>query len=1017
MTSEKYRDLFQVLPTPYLVLSPDENTFKVNTANVAFLSLFHSSEYLNGKDIKSYLLSICPNTDCSLWIKALHYTIQKKRSSKLVQPLCISDIHKSGLIKKQFNILNTPVYDSNNEVEIIICSLTEETEGVTFIPDDSVLLTGEKFLAEIQNLAKIGSWEVDLITKNISWSDGVKDIYEVEPDYIPAIGKEGKFYRDDESKDKVINAFYGAIKTGGSFDLEVEIITAKGKNRWIRTCGITEMKDGACVRIYGATQDITEKKLTEQALFDSQNTYKSVLQSIEGIVWEADAETHIFSFISDQAKNILGYTAKDIFKKFNLWEDYIHPDDKAAARSFYAKPYSQERRTIDYRMIKADGNVIWMKDIFSVIKDEGKSGRLLGLMVDISSTKRLSELEYLEKAVLELNSQKNSNFEEVLTLYLKGIEALFPNLKCSIMQLKNNRLYQWAAPSLPRFFIYAIEAIPIGLNIGSCGSAAYLKRKVWVNDIQNDLRWAGYQDIALRVNFKSCWSYPLIDSNNQVMATLGIYCEEAREPDSHELKIIERATSLLTVVIENRRNAETLSETLLLRAKGEEIARFGTWLWDIENDSVVWSDSLYSIYGVEKNASASTFEMHESLLHPEDKNKVKQHMEAALQSNKDIEFEERIIWPDGKLRHIKTWAKTIVDTTGAPIKMIGACLDITESKNIQEELSVSEARFRNLVESQTNYVIRIDFDARYTYANKKYMEDFGWLYDSKDIVGQSAEISVLPYHELRLAETTIKCRNSPNRVFEVELDKYALNGSVKATLWHFICLTDSVGEPSEIQCVGIDVTESKQTQDALSQSNERYNYVNMATNDVTYDWDITTDNIDWGNAFYRLLEFEKKDGNFSIKDWALRVHPEDIGEVEKNLLSVLEDPSKNKWVVNYRFRKADDTYITVEEKGYIVRSPAGKAIRMIGVLRDITDRLNHIKAIESQNQKLKEIAWMQSHVVRAPLSRIMGLIQILKDEKTDMSEKMEFLDHLLASADELDDIIKDIAGKTGRVVI
>jgi len=82
----------------------------------------------------------------------------------------------------------------------------------------------------------------------------------------------------------------------------------------------------------------------------------------------------------------------------------------------------------------------------------------------------------------------------------------------------------------------------------------------------------------------------------------------------------------------------------------------------------------------------------------------------------------------------------------------------------------------------------------------------------------------------------------------------------------------------------------------------------------------------------------------------------------------------------------------------------------IAVTTDITDRLNYIKAIEERNNQLQEISWIQSHIIRAPLSRIMGLIPLIRDKNIDEQEKM--LDFLEASANELDEVIKNITDKT-----
>lgn len=87
------------------------------------------------------------------------------------------------------------------------------------------------------------------------------------------------------------------------------------------------------------------------------------------------------------------------------------------------------------------------------------------------------------------------------------------------------------------------------------------------------------------------------------------------------------------------------------------------------------------------------------------------------------------------------------------------------------------------------------------------------------------------------------------------------------------------------------------------------------------------------------------------------------------------------------------------------------------LVNDITERELHIEAVERQNEILKDIAWTQSHVVRAPLARLMGLVQAMKDEKISESDKMIFYNHILKSADELDEIVKSVVNKSQEVNI
>lgn len=108
-------------------------------------------------------------------------------------------------------------------------------------------------------------------------------------------------------------------------------------------------------------------------------------------------------------------------------------------------------------------------------------------------------------------------------------------------------------------------------------------------------------------------------------------------------------------------------------------------------------------------------------------------------------------------------------------------------------------------------------------------------------------------------------------------------------------------------------------------------------------------------------------------------------------------------------RKKNGELICVEENSNLIGHKGKKA--KIVFANDVSERLNYIAAIEAQNEKLREIAWVQSHVVRAPLSRLMGLIDLFINNRNTHEENCLILDYLLSSAHELDDVIKDISDK------
>ena len=404
-----------------------------------------------------------------------------------------------------------------------------------------------------------------------------------------------------------------------------------------------------------------------------------LLQSIEGIVWEADLSMQQFTLVSDQIKPILGISPEEWRSRYGLWESMIHHDDKQIVTDYHNLPAAEiKNHTFDYRLVRADGRIVWIRDNVSVIYDANEAIGLGGIMLDNTEAERLNAAERLERDMLRINSDLSVPLNEVLSGYLEGLEALFPEMTCSIHLIKNNRLAIGISPSLPPDYLTALVDLPIGDNVGSCGTAAALKKQIIVGDISTDRRWENYRRLAIPYNLRACWSNPVIDSDGEVMATLGMYYREPKFPGEEELKIMERGTALLQIVLENRKKTEIIKEANLLMLQSQELAHFGNWLWNIQQDKVSWSPALYNIYGLDPEDFKATFAGYQERLHPEDRARIYHIIENVLKTGEDVEFQERIIRPDGETRYLRSWAELKSDANGQPLEMIGACLDITE---------------------------------------------------------------------------------------------------------------------------------------------------------------------------------------------------------------------------------------------------------------------------------------------------------------------------------------------------
>ncbi|MEQ9303956.1 MAG: PAS domain S-box protein, partial [Marinoscillum sp.] len=148
--------------------------------------------------------------------------------------------------------------------------------SITALKDEGILLGAghditerknlEKLIRQTQEVALMGSWELDLTTNFLFWTQMTKVIHEVAPDYVPNLETAINFYKEGESRELVTRGVQEGMENGTPWDLEVQIITAKGKDKWVRAIGEAEHLNGKCVRLYGSFQDITEKKIKEEEL-------------------------------------------------------------------------------------------------------------------------------------------------------------------------------------------------------------------------------------------------------------------------------------------------------------------------------------------------------------------------------------------------------------------------------------------------------------------------------------------------------------------------------------------------------------------------------------------------------------------------------------------------------------------------------------------------------------------------------------------------------------------------------
>jgi PAS domain S-box-containing protein len=183
-----------------------------------------------------------------------------------------------------------------------------------------------------------------------------------------------------------------------------------------------------------------------------------------------------------------------------------------------------------------------------------------------------------------------------------------------------------------------------------------------------------------------------------------------------------------------------LNDANIHLTEAQRLANLGSWSWDIKENRITWSDELIDIYGVTRQTAPSKVEDFVAFLHADDRERVQKSIGRALESNGiDFSHEERIIRPDGGIRHLQSVGEVVRDDTGAPIRMLGICLDVTARREAESALRDSEQNYLFLLKGVRDYAIyMLDAEGRVKSWDEGAARVNG--YSAGEIIGRHFEI-------------------------------------------------------------------------------------------------------------------------------------------------------------------------------------------------------------------------------------------------------------------------------------
>lgn len=173
--------------------------------------------------------------------------------------------------------------------------------------------------------------------------------------------------------------------------------------------------------------------------------------------------------------------------------------------------------------------------------------------------KRYSELEQGRNQVLKMAATGHP-LQDTLQRLCSESRLYNPDMFCSVLRLdeENATLHPIADDGLPQFYCDALEGVKIGQGVGSCGSAAFAKKRVIVEDIGSHPYWVQYKDLAQSAGLEACWSEPILGENGRCFGTFAMYYATPKAPSDEDIKFIEMSANLAAVVFENHENRQRL---------------------------------------------------------------------------------------------------------------------------------------------------------------------------------------------------------------------------------------------------------------------------------------------------------------------------------------------------------------------------------------------------------------------------------------------------------------------------
>lgn len=739
----------------------------------------------------------------------------------------------------------------------------------------------------------------------------------------------------------------------------------------------------------------------QQKLMDNEARFRSLVQKGTDLTAIVDAQGN-YIYVAPTSMKVLGIPPEEFIGK-NAF-DFIYKDDLPRVKKYLGKILKKKYISLEpYRFQDAYKNWRWIQtDLTNHMLDPTINGIVANSReVTLEVEKRLGEklLGSLTKAICQPGSLASCLNEAMKKL----IELSKINIGEVWLKSEDNSRLLLISRSCgdDKCGVTNSATITDNLKEGE-GLAGYVWKKQkphsW-DKLPEDLRLV-FASTAQSASPNTALGIPIL-YNEEFLGCLMCYSELRKNELSNQLKLLSEIGLQLGPVVKQKIIEEQYRNFF-------EISPFPQCILGFDGYLKKFNQAFNKIFGYDSAELMNNPFSH--FFHQDDKAEYQTRLKSPTLGGNSKSFEARLLTKTGEVKWL-IWNGTILPESKI---ILAVAKDITEKKITQQQLDTTYERLKTAQKiAKLGYWVR-DLDSDLSEWSEETYHIYGYT-PATFIPTFENVIKTFHPDDRHLIEGDANNKLEPGKVQSFENRIVTATGEIKWVRQEIRLLANDKNIPYRIEGTIQDITETKEYELQLTHSNKRFKLAMEASNEMIWEIDHLNKLIIRSKGYEKSIKYVTSEPFQKNNSWFRKVYQPDRDEVWNSLQSALQNKKETYWSMDYRMISSDGSISYFFDRCFIVRDEKGNPIQSIGCALDVTDSKQQLEKIKLQNSNLREIAWLQSHVIRTPLTRIMSLIYLVEKHRGGGKSLEEILGLISVSANELDKVIHEIIHKTDIV--